>query len=319
MYNSPIKPDLQEKAMKPTVYSTPTDRECYYRIATKNFGANNNVEDTSAALQVNCCGEAFVESKDYRGGYRPGRRDFYLIYMQGGEMLGTIDGRAVCLERGSVVCMSPRTPCAFRATENMSEPITYYWIHFTGAEAESAVRLAGITLGEVKSIGISTEVLSHFAKLFEEFRLHRQAEGFDYSSGVELRYILHLIGKALSDSSEGRLDTSLKYIHAHVGEELSVERLASMEFLGVSRFREVFREITGLSPSEYITALRMARAKDLLAETNSTVAEIAYLTGYRDGPYFQRVFKLYEGVTPGEYRRQLRKAKSIAATSKNKL
>ena len=301
--------------MKHTVYSTPTDRECYYRIASKNLGTNNNVEDTTSALRVNCCGEAFVDNKDYRGGYRSGRRDFYLIYMQGGQMLGTIDGKAVCLERGSVVCMSPRTPCTFRASVNASEPIVYYWIHFTGSEAESAVSLAGISPGEVRSIGILTDVISHFSKLFEEFRLNRQSESFDYSSGVELRYILHLIGKALANSREGRLDTSLKYIHAHVGEELSVERLASMEFLGVSRFREVFREITGMSPSEYITALRMARAKDLLAETNSTVAEIALLTGYRDGPYFQRVFKLSEGVTPGEYRRGLRRAKSISGNS----
>ncbi len=288
--------------MKPTVYSTPTDRECYYRFTTKNLGANN-VEDNAATLQVNCCGEAYVKNKDYRGGYRSGRRDFYLIYMQGGEMFGKIDGEAVCLRRGSVVCISPRTPCIFRSTENMKEPIRYYWIHFTGSEADGAVRLAGIIPCAVRNIGISSDVITHFAKLFEEFRLHRQSEKFDYSSGVELRYILHLIGQKLSDSSEGRLDTSLKYIHAHVGDELSVECLAAMEFLGVSRYREVFKAMTGMSPSEYITALRMARAKDLLAETSSTVAEIAYLTGYRDGPYFQRVFKLCEGVTPGEYRR----------------
>ena len=287
--------------MKEWASGTPSEAQCYYRFAAKSYG-ENDVESIDTLLQVNCCGEAYV-NKEYRGGYRHGRRDFYIIYMQGGEMLGSIGDASVHLERGSFVCMSPKTPCIFHSVNPMKTPIKYYWIHFTGSDAGEAICSAGIEPNRVYRLGAISEVLNHFEKLFTEFRLRATSKNFDYATGVELRYILHLIGKVIDDGGVGRLDNSLKYIHAHIADELSVEALATMEYLGVSRYREVFKSVTGMSPVEYITALRMARAKDLLSDSNATVAEIAALTGYLDGPYFQRVFKSNVGVTPGEYRK----------------
>ena len=82
-----------------------------------------------------------------------------------------------------------------------------------------------------------------------------------------------------------------------------------MEFLGVSRYREVFRSITGVSPVEYITRLRVERAKDILTQNTASVATVAEAVGYSNRSYFQRIFRKYTGKTPGDYRNDFLKRK----------
>lgn len=70
--------------------------------------------------------------------------------------------------------------------------------------------------------------------------------------------------------------------------------------------RKRFKQEVGSSPLEYLTALRMARARKLLAargETGYTVAQIARMCGYEDALYFSRVFKKHCGCTPTAFSR----------------
>ena len=78
-----------------------------------------------------------------------------------------------------------------------------------------------------------------------------------------------------------------------------------MEFLGVSRYRELFTAETGVAPTEYIARLRIERAKDLLIRTNMNISEVAESVGYVTRHYFQSIFKRRVGMTPGEYRKKL--------------
>ncbi len=70
--------------------------------------------------------------------------------------------------------------------------------------------------------------------------------------------------------------------------------------------RKRFKQETGQSPLEYLTALRMEQAGKLMAqrrETGCTVAQIARLCGYEDALYFSRVFKKHYGCTPTAFSR----------------
>ncbi len=268
----------------------------YYR-----FGSPDNIEKNDIPLQVNCCGVAYVPKK-YVGGYPHGRKDFYLIYLLDGVMEGNVDGRPVSLEKSDLICVSAKTSCTFNSVEPMTEPIRYYWIHFTGSDAAKVVIDCGLETNKVYRIKTREEIFNHFEKLFSEFRLRLKSKTFDYATSLELQYIFFLLGKS-ADTAENtaKLDLSIKYIHTHVSSALSVEELAAMEYLAVSRYREVFKKITGVSPSEYITRLRLARAKELLSQGEFGISEISELVGYKDRLYFQRIFKKYENLTPGEY------------------
>ncbi|RJL35698.1 AraC family transcriptional regulator [Bailinhaonella thermotolerans] len=76
--------------------------------------------------------------------------------------------------------------------------------------------------------------------------------------------------------------------------------------LGVSlpALRAIVRGATGVSPQDYILGVRPSRAKDLLAETDLTVAAVARGVGYEDAAYFSRLFTRRTGVSPRAFRQR---------------
>jgi AraC-like DNA-binding protein len=93
------------------------------------------------------------------------------------------------------------------------------------------------------------------------------------------------------------------YIEQNLSENLSVAKLAERMCLSVNRFYHVFREYTGMSPTEYITARRIEKACGYLADTDMTVAEIAQACHFCTSSYFCEKFRAYMKMTPLEYRR----------------
>ena len=278
--------------------------QSYYKI--KLSAPESDVADYGVDLMVNCCGEAVMRTS-WAHGRICRRNDFYLLYSLGGDIVGQLDGKPVVIGSGDAVCMSPGTEYSFGSLDPLDEWTHYFWIHFTGAEAERMVLRSGITLNEVHSLGHCEEAFTYYEKLFSEFRT--QGFDFEYSAAVQLRYLLYVFGRSAKENSVGRLDKSIRYIHTHLRYELTVEELAAMEFLGVSRYREVFRSITGVSPVEYITRLRVERAKDILTQNTASVATVAEAVGYSNRNYFQRIFRKYTGKTPGDYRNDFLKRK----------
>ena len=62
------------------------------------------------------------------------------------------------------------------------------------------------------------------------------------------------------------------------------------------------KELTGMSPIDYLTTVRINRACFLLRNSSNNINEIAYSVGYSDPKYFSRVFKRTMGVTPTQYK-----------------
>lgn len=93
------------------------------------------------------------------------------------------------------------------------------------------------------------------------------------------------------------------YIDIHFGSnELSLTTIAEHVGLNSSYLSTFYKKQTGHNVTEYITALRMKKAKQLLAETDMTVSAIALQVGFANDIGLIRVFKKTEGVTPGKYR-----------------
>ena len=67
-------------------------------------------------------------------------------------------------------------------------------------------------------------------------------------------------------------------------------------------FSKLFKEEAGENFIDYLTGLRIARARELLADPARTVKDISRMVGYADPNYFSRIFKKQTGMTPREYR-----------------
>ena len=66
--------------------------------------------------------------------------------------------------------------------------------------------------------------------------------------------------------------------------------------------RKAFEDSIGISCSQYITMLRIARAKELLWDWEKDITQVASLTGFNSPQYFCRIFKKHTGMTPAQYR-----------------
>jgi two-component system, response regulator YesN len=97
------------------------------------------------------------------------------------------------------------------------------------------------------------------------------------------------------------------YIEEHIGEDLSLVRLASMIHFNPSYLSRLFKQESGVNLSEYIDEVRMEKAKDLLKKDELKIAEVGAQVGYETPHSFTRFFKKSTGVTPVEYREILRK------------
>jgi len=95
------------------------------------------------------------------------------------------------------------------------------------------------------------------------------------------------------------------YIDAHYFEDISLSMISQKYFIHPNYFCRIFRNIVGKSFSDYITAVRMKKASELLMRSSLKLSRISELVGYEDPKYFSQVFKKYFGVTPSEYQSNL--------------
>lgn len=95
------------------------------------------------------------------------------------------------------------------------------------------------------------------------------------------------------------------YLEEHATENVSLEHLAALVHLSPFYLLRVFRDTVGLPPHNYLTQIRVARARRLIS-ASMPLAEVAAAVGFTDQSHLNRHFKALMGVTPGQYARGLR-------------
>ena len=95
------------------------------------------------------------------------------------------------------------------------------------------------------------------------------------------------------------------YIKDHLTESLTIDKLSALACMSKATFFRVFKREFGLTPVEFIIRERLGEAKRLLRHPLASVADVCLRAGFNNLSYFQALFKKYEGVTPGAYRKQM--------------
>jgi len=95
---------------------------------------------------------------------------------------------------------------------------------------------------------------------------------------------------------------AVRYIRLHYAEPVTLERMAAALNYSVPYLIKQFKLRMGTSPIGYLIEVRMDKAKELLLRTDAALQDIAEGVGYNDISYFNKTFKKYTGMTPGQYR-----------------
>jgi AraC-like DNA-binding protein len=111
-----------------------------------------------------------------------------------------------------------------------------------------------------------------------------------------------LFENAIFIEFDDRINEITTYIENHLSEPLRINMICKKFLISKNTLYSLFREHFDMTVTEYITELRLKKAKKLLCETKATVYEIAEAVGIGNYTYFCRLFKKREGVCATEYR-----------------
>lgn len=98
------------------------------------------------------------------------------------------------------------------------------------------------------------------------------------------------------------VEQAKEYIDSHYSDDISLDEVSREINISPYYFSKLFKEETGGNFIDYVTAIRMEKAKELLSTTDKSMKEICSEVGYSDPNYFSRSFKKNVGVTPTEYK-----------------
>lgn len=96
-----------------------------------------------------------------------------------------------------------------------------------------------------------------------------------------------------------------EFINEHQAEELSLGQVAKAVNTSTFYFCKMFKKITGINFTDYLSRIRIEKSKNLLLNPNLRVSEIAFEVGFQSLTHFNRVFKRILGQSPTDYRAQL--------------
>jgi two-component system response regulator YesN len=99
-----------------------------------------------------------------------------------------------------------------------------------------------------------------------------------------------------------RLRKALDFIETHYNESLTVEQLAKEVYLSPSRLSHIIKSELGITFGDYISKVRIEKAKVLLKDRELPISQIALEVGCPDQSYFTKVFKKIEKCTPMKFR-----------------
>lgn len=113
-------------------------------------------------------------------------------------------------------------------------------------------------------------------------------------------------GIRVSETAQPLVTSILAYLDANYTADLRIAALLKQFSISASHANMVFKRATGRSIKDYLTVKRLARARKLLAETETPVSDICFAAGFSDISNFNRAFKAFTGKAPGEFRKDPR-------------
>jgi AraC-like DNA-binding protein len=245
---------------------------------------------------------------DYSFNYQSGRilDEFQMIYITKGT--GTFESMScknIAIGEGTVFFLFPGEWHRFRP-----EQLTgwdSYWVGFKGKFAENLVAKGYLSVSKpVVKVGYNDEIVGLYQRILEAG--NEQRSGYQqYISGI----VMHLLGfvyyRAKDNHYEDKsivqkIDKARVLIREQINSNISPVAIANELFMTYSWFRRLFKQYTGLAPAQYITQLRLQRAKELLSSSVKSIKEIAVEMNYDSVDYFSTQFRRQTKMTPTQYR-----------------
>ncbi|MFP7296348.1 AraC family transcriptional regulator [Neobacillus niacini] len=240
-------------------------------------------------------------------GKKPLYHSLWFITKGNGEVM--INGEKYDLSPGKLIVF---TPGMTYDKSSSSNPLEFYFIRFTHAGAFEKKEQWYFKLPHEISFPLrgvySIKNSSGVALIFDEVHSLSKRRGSTFAIRQKLLFqelLLTLIqdfhAQSISKDTRQVIEETIEYIGHHYHKNITLTDLAKLAGLSKSHYSRLFKKNTGYSPIEYLTHLRIDRAKELLAHSDIKVKEVSQNVGYEDELYFSRIFKKLVGVSPTQF------------------
>ena len=226
------------------------------------------------------------------------------------------DAKPVDVDGNSFVCIPPRT--WHRLRDAIDVPGNRFSLHLkrsvhgmrAGALTPAEYKLIYDRLLELQGTRLSLSPMQKMAttSLWKLICRHKAGRP-DFNIPKTRLLVCQLLCECESPTertpvkaSREIIEEAKKWLLKNIANSINIDDL--MSFVGYSRVRlfALFKDYTGQTPREYLRGIRIDKAKELLAESPQTAAEIAKICGLGDPAHFCRLFKKMTGLTPMRWR-----------------
>ncbi|WP_433942980.1 AraC family transcriptional regulator [Paenibacillus sp. SN-8-1] len=239
--------------------------------------------------------------------FGPGVREVYKIhFIHSGVGMVRVGRMTYKLTAGQAFLSFPGSVIYYQADEN--QPWTYSWVAFHGRRIEEYLSRTHLTPDE-PVFPMDTRLMPDLYNLLNEAADHPTSQDLRLLS-VMADFLSVLIEAAPAFSSiqsypsnkDEYIHRCLEFLHSHYSENVSMAMLASNLGLNRKYLSTIFKQATGVPPSQYLLRYRMDRACGLLRKGKYTISEVAASVGYPDALLFSKMFKKMFGVSPKHYK-----------------
>jgi AraC-like DNA-binding protein len=232
---------------------------------------------------------------------------FQMVYILRGEGIFNADGRSFEVKPGCLILVLPGMKHAYKPV--FETGWQEYWVGFKG-DYFTRMLVEGIFSPEqiFFEIGLRNDLLSIYERILEELRTQEPLFQLRACSGI-----LALAAEILTHGRRGdrpnyyqKIVEKAKFLmEQKVESALSLSDISEELGLSSSRFNEIFKTYTAMTPYQYFIQLKIHRAERLLEEELASVKEVSLSLGFEDQYYFSRLFKNKTGIAPSEWRKYL--------------
>ena len=264
------------------------------------------VKDTSKPLIVTSCGFYRVDSGPTIKTNRPkGRRDYQLLYILEGKAHFYFESGEIIVNKGEMVLFRPREPQSYFYFPK--DKCQAFWVHFTGSDVDKILdyyKLHNDT--NIFYSGSSPVYQWLFEQMIRELQLCRA--NYKELLTMLLRHIFLLVNRYLKENGKSGVDAlndierSIQYFNENYTKDINIDEYAKSLHVSTCWFNRRFKQVTKVTPLQYILSLRLSNAKMLLKTQDYNVTETSYAVGFHNPLYFSRLFTKHIGMPPSEYK-----------------
>ncbi len=229
---------------------------------------------------------------------------YELIFVREGVLHIQEEDQAFRLARGQSLLLFPGR--RHFGTAAYPAHLSFYWLHFRLCTAPTGA--SGLPVQVPQHATVARP--DHLIGLLHRFLADQEAGALSDAEAdlLVLQVLLEVTRSAAAPperSSAGALlaGRAEHMIRQYFHENLSASRIADNLACNPDYLGRVFRQVYGHTLTEALLRRRVHHAKQLLQEAELSVEAVTARCGFHEAGYFRRVFKRYEGVTPGRYRR----------------